>query len=818
MRIPKSVFAVVAGLGLGLAIAPGAAIASEAPAGGAPAEQAVASQARGAAASQDQGAKASVSQTQGTASVASQVAAASSTQAGSQNQASQAQRQPAGSQEAQTQAQAQQPEPTYAVADGTYVVATGTGGRGVLDVSGASKKSAANVQQYSSNMTGAQIWRVTHDSKGIVLTDEGSGKVLDVYGGSRRSGTNVQQYQSNGTLAQRWIPRALSGGGFELRSALGDNLVLDVSSGSRANGANVQVWTSNGSAAQRFFFYDARPNVAAGEDLGLGSGDYSIRAASSTEGAVLDVSGASHANGANVQQYSANGSFAQGFKLVKHGGYYQVVSDESGKALSVSGSSVLPGTNIHQWDANPSDRNTLFAASRNSDGSVSFRSVSTGMMLSISGGSNRSGANLEIWKPNGSGAQRFFLTRLTSILSQGLYELAPASASSKRLDVSDGSTAEGANVQQWAANGTLAQKWQLVRSGGDNTYGLRSVVSGHWLTADASGNVSQRASLSDSSRWLASVSGGMVTLRNTGSGNVLDIAGASRANGGNVQTYTSNGTAAQRFKLYSTAPIANGLYVLNLGGGNALDVAGASMGDGAYVQSYRSNGTGAQKWRLTRNGDGTYSVVNAHSGKALDISNGRIAEGNNVWQYASNGSKTQRWRLDYDGGAGTFKLVYAANPSYAIKLSGSNIVIGEGNSAKFSFTATTDELTAAQRRILNACRTTPSPGAGWCAAWVSNVFQRAGFRRPGGNACDMYRAWCHSNNLADLKVGMIIAVDTHPHTRAGSIYGHVGIYIGDGKIMQNVGKITTDTVSHWVSWYGVLGNARWGWVDNRHLA
>ena len=102
--------------------------------------------------------------------------------------------------------------------------------------------------------------------------------------------------------------------------------------------------------------------------------------------------------------------------------------------------------------------------------------------------------------------------------------------------------------------------------------------------------------------------------------------------------------------------------------------------------------------------------------------------------------------------------------------------------------------------------------------WVSQVFSRAGYRYYGGNACDMYRSWCHSNNRSQLKAGMIVSVDKHPGTRLGRIYGHVAIYIGDGKVMQNVGKITTDSLDHWMRVYGVWGNTKWGWIGNKRLA
>lgn len=106
-----------------------------------------------------------------------------------------------------------------------------------------------------------------------------------------------------------------------------------------------------------------------------------------------------------------------------------------------------------------------------------------------------------------------------------------------------------------------------------------------------------------------------------------------------------------------------------------------------------------------------------------------------------------------------------------------------------------------QKRIADACKTTPSPGGGLCAMWVSNVYEAAGLPRPGGNACDMYDQYCTSKDKSELKVGMMIAVRTHNLTPAGSQYGHIGIYIGDGMMMDNIGEIRTISVDKWIATY-----------------
>ena len=105
-----------------------------------------------------------------------------------------------------------------------------------------------------------------------------------------------------------------------------------------------------------------------------------------------------------------------------------------------------------------------------------------------------------------------------------------------------------------------------------------------------------------------------------------------------------------------------------------------------------------------------------------------------------------------------------------------------------------------QKKIVNAAYITPSPGAGWCAMWVSQVYQNAGLGYIGGNACDMYRNYTFTSDRSKLKVGMLVAVESSSSgSTAGLTYGHVGIYIGDGKVMDNIGRIRVTTLDNWIA-------------------
>ena len=119
--------------------------------------------------------------------------------------------------------------------------------------------------------------------------------------------------------------------------------------------------------------------------------------------------------------------------------------------------------------------------------------------------------------------------------------------------------------------------------------------------------------------------------------------------------------------------------------------------------------------------------------------------------------------------------------------------------------------------VVSACHSTPSPGTGLCAAWVTNVFARAGVGSFWGNADDMYYAWCHTSP-SNIQPGMIVAVNSSPASAAGRIYGHIGIYIGNGTVMDNVGYVRSTSLSYWTSYYSALAVPLCGWLGGIALS
>lgn len=65
---------------------------------------------------------------------------------------------------------------------------------------------------------------------------------------------------------------------------------------------------------------------------------------------------------------------------------------------------------------------------------------------------------------------------------------------------------------------------------------------------------------------------------------------------------------------------------------------------------------------------------------------------------------------------------------------------------------------------------------------------------------------------------MIVGDTSHPGTGTpGLLYGHVGIYVGDGKVMSNEGAITTKTLDQFIAFYGKGSGVYWGWMGGVEL-
>jgi hypothetical protein len=128
----------------------------------------------------------------------------------------------------------------------------------------------------------------------------------------------------------------VSGGTYRV-IARHSNQLMDVVGASTADGAQVDQWPNNGGSTNQQWVITS-----------VGGGYYTFKAVHS--GKNLDINGFSSADGAKVQQWTAGTGTNQQFQLVDMGGgYFQIKARHSGKCLDVASASTSNGALIQQW-------------------------------------------------------------------------------------------------------------------------------------------------------------------------------------------------------------------------------------------------------------------------------------------------------------------------------------------------------------------------------------------------------------------------------------------------------------------------------------
>ena len=112
-------------------------------------------------------------------------------------------------------------------------------------------------------------------------------------------------------------------------------------------------------------------------------------------------------------------------------------------------------------------------------------------------------------------------------------------------------------------------------------------------------------------------------------------------------------------------PLENGIYMIKsaINPKFMLDVNGASKDNGANVQLYEYSNVNQKKFKLTYEQDGYYTIIAMHSNKSLDVKDASKEKGANVWQWEANGTDAQKWKIK-DNKDGTYSIISKCNGLY----------------------------------------------------------------------------------------------------------------------------------------------------------
>lgn len=405
--------------------------------------------------------------------------------------------------------------------NGVYVIKSSLGNSMVLDIDGAQKTNEANVHIYEYNKTKAQYFTFKKSGSGYIISNVNSGKALDVVGASTQNRANVQQYEKNGTKAQLWTIRVDSKNRLAFFNAASGK-VLDVEAGRAKNLTNVHQYASNGTPAQRWVLAGVPSTAKGATKMPMAS---TAKWSVTYRGSIKLLSGSS---------VTVSGKTV---KAVDFGTSKIAILDSMGKRVATKTVTVYPLNT------------TYFIRS----------GIKSTYALQIEDHTKNNGANICLESRYGVPSQGFIFSR-----SGDAYVIKSA-YSKKVLDVAGGSKQNGANVQQYASNGTNAQKWRI--------------------TVDSANRL---------------------TFLNVNSGKALDVSGGIASAGRNVHQYKSNGTLAQKWTLqtYVSSQFKPGDYLAAA----AVALAGC-YGSGNATVPTNSGKQVANNMRPTGSGWAVYNKV-----------------------------------------------------------------------------------------------------------------------------------------------------------------------------------------------------------------
>ena len=127
----------------------------------------------------------------------------------------------------------------------------------------------------------------------------------------------------------------------------------------------------------------------------------------------VDLNRGSTNNGANIQLWSTNNTYAQVFHLIRKGQYYTMTNIATGKAIDVKGGSNSQGTNIQQYQVLSSKDNNaqLWKLESAGNGYYYIRSK-IGNYMDVKNGGTKDGTNILTWEYNGGNNQKFKLVNV----------------------------------------------------------------------------------------------------------------------------------------------------------------------------------------------------------------------------------------------------------------------------------------------------------------------------------------------------------------------------------------------------------------------
>lgn len=141
----------------------------------------------------------------------------------------------------------------------------------------------------------------------------------------------------------------------------------------------------------------------------------------------------------------------------------------------------------------------------------------------------------------------------------------------------------------------------------------------------------------------ATISDGWYYIKNVHSGKYLEVKDANEANGTNIQQWSGNGNACQKWYVRNEGDYVY-LYT-GLSSTRTVDVENGSANNGANVRLWDYNGHNAQRYKIQTISSNRYAILTGASNysKALEVYVWSQEDGGNVCQWEYTGGNNQAW-------------------------------------------------------------------------------------------------------------------------------------------------------------------------------
>jgi endoglucanase len=195
------------------------------------------------------------------------------------------------------------------------------------------------------------------------------------------------------------------------------------------------------------------------------------------------------------------------------------------------------------------------------------------------------------------------------------------------------------NWSYWAVNGTKSDgaPGQNISYGETETYG---VLNTSW---DAASRASLLASLQEIQPACAAgpLASGTYYIKNSHSGDVVDIPEFKSAQGTDLDQWPGNGGINQKWNI---ASLGCGLYSIKSAmDGESIDISSQSTASGAKVDQYGYWGGGNQQFIIARDSAGSFTIASINSLVPIEVPGSSTKAGTLLDQGATNGGTNQQW-------------------------------------------------------------------------------------------------------------------------------------------------------------------------------